>query len=148
MAVGTRATRLGRSLLVGALAGALLLGAGTRVAMHGVAVVEGRVPVWTFAGTMNVVGMGVVFGLLFAIVWALVGRRIPGSRFVRGLLFGALTAVIASPGLTPRRLSTFALFVPWFLIYGVAVSVFAGTDSREAMRPRPVDEPEPPDDVR
>jgi hypothetical protein len=116
---------LGRTLVVGALAGALLLGIGTRVGMRGVALVEGRVPTWTFTGTLNVVGMGLVFGLLFALVWVLLGRRIPGNRLVRGLGFGVLTAIIASPGLTPRRVSTFALFVPWFLAYGVAMSVFA-----------------------
>lgn len=123
---------LGRSLLVGALAGAALLGAGTRVAMRGVAMVEGRVPVWTFRGTLNVVGMGAAFGLLFALVWALVARWIPGNRFVRGLLFGALCAVIASPGLTPQRASTFTLFVPWFVVFGVALSFMASPLPREA----------------
>ena len=121
---------LGRALLVSVLAGAVFLGAGTRVAMRGVAMVEGRVPVWTFRGTLNVVGMGAAFGLLFGLTWALVARWIPGNRFVRGLLFGALCAVIASPGLTPQRVSTFALFVPWFVAFGVAVSRFVGaTDS-------------------
>ena len=118
---------LGRALLVSALAGAAFLGAGTRVAMRGVAMLEGRVPVWTFPGTLNVIGMGAAFGLLFGLIWALVARWIPGNRFVRGLLFGALCAVIASPGLTPQRVSTFALFVPWFVAFGVAVSRLAGS---------------------
>jgi hypothetical protein len=125
-------SELGRSLLVGALAGAALLGAGTRLAMRGVAMVEGRVPVWTFRGTLNVVGMGAAFGLLFALVWALVARWVPGTRFVRGLLFGTLCAVIASPGLTPQRVSTFALFVPWFVAFGVALSFLTRPLSREA----------------
>jgi hypothetical protein len=68
---------------------------------------------------------GALFGLAFALLWALIGRRIPGNRLVRGLLFGVLAALIATPGLTPRRVSTFALFVPWFLGYGVALSFFA-----------------------
>jgi uncharacterized membrane protein YagU involved in acid resistance len=114
--------------------------------MRGVALVEGRVAVWTVSGTLNVVGMGVVFGLLFAVAWMLVGRRLPGNRLVRGLAFGVLAAIIASPGLTPRRVSTFALFVPWFLAYGVAVSLFAGTASRDAMRSRLVDGLDGPDD--
>ena len=114
------------------LAGAAFLGAGTRVAMRGVALVEGRVPVWTLRGTLTVVGMGAAFGLVFALAWLLVRRRIPGNPIVRGLLFGALTTLIASPGLTPRRISTFALFVPWFLAYGVTVSLLAGPRPREA----------------
>lgn len=121
----TTPTGIARTLIAGAVAGAVLLGLGTRVAMRGVALVEGRVPTWTWTGTLNVVGMGVVFGLLFALVWAVLRRRIPGNRLVRGLGFGVVAVIIASPGLTPRRVSTFALFVPWFLAYGVAVSFFA-----------------------
>ena len=128
---------LGRTFLVGALAGAAFLGAGTRVAMRGVALIEGRVPSWTFRGTVTVIGMGAAFGLLFALIWALVGRWIPGSRSQRGLLFGALCAVIASPGLTPQRVSTFALFVPWFLAYGVAMALLAGVLPRDAHVPSP-----------
>lgn len=121
-----------RTALAGALGGAVFLGAGTRLAMRGVTLVEERVPVWTVSGTLTVIGMGAVFGLLFSLVWMLVGRWIPGNRFARGLAFGILSAVIASPGLTPRRASTFALFVPWFLAYGVALSLLVGRRSREA----------------
>ena len=93
--------------------------------MRGVALIEGRVPTWTFAGTLQVMLYGALFGLGFALLWALVGRHLPGSRFARGLLFGVVTTVLASPGLTPRRLSTFLLFTPWFVLYGVAMSMFA-----------------------
>jgi hypothetical protein len=121
-----------RTALAGALAGAVFLGAGTRAAMRGVALVEGRVPVWTVTGTLTVIGMGAVFGLLFSLVWMLLGRWIPGNPFARGLLFGVLSALIASPGLTPPRVSTFVLFVPWFLAYGVAMSLLARPSTREA----------------
>ena len=139
MALRPPTSTLGRTLVVGALAGALLLGIGTRVGMRGVALVEGRVPTWTFTGTLNVVGMGLVFGLLFALVWVVLGRRIPGNRLVRGLGFGVLTAIIASPGLTPRRVSTFALFVPWFLAYGVAMSFFAKRQGAGVSRDRGIE---------
>ena len=99
--------------------------------MRGVALVEGRVPVWTMRGTLTVMGMGAAFGLLFALAWLLVGRRIPGNPVIRGLLFGVLTALISFPGLTPRRISTFALFVPWFLAYGVTVSLLVPPKARE-----------------
>jgi hypothetical protein len=116
---------LWRTLLVGVTAGAIALGAGTRLAMRGVAHVENRVPAWTVGGTLQVVMYGALFGLGFALLWALVGRRLPGGRTVRGLLFGVLAAILVSPGLTPRRVSTFLLFTPCFLLYGIAMSLFA-----------------------
>jgi hypothetical protein len=126
---------LWRTLTVGVVAGAALLGVGTRLAMLGVARVEGRVPAWTLSGTLTVVMFGALFGLGFALLWALIGRRIPGNRLVRGLLFGVLTTMLVSPGLTPPRLSTFLLFAPWFLLYGVGMSLFTRTrhasDTRE-----------------
>jgi hypothetical protein len=123
-----------RTLIVGVLAGAAFLGVGTRLAMRGVAHIEGRVPVWTVSGTLEVVMFGALFGLAFALLWALVGQRIPGNRIARGLLFGLLTAIVASPGLTPRRLSTFLLFTPWFVLYGMAMSAFLTRTSHTSGR--------------
>ena len=128
---------LGRSLATGVIAGAVLLGAGARVAMRGVAMLEGRTPVWTFRGTWAVVTMGAVFGALLALLWAVASSWLPGNRVVRGLLFGGLAAAICSPGLTPQRLSTFVLFVPWFLGYGLTMSLLTRPVGREAHVPSP-----------
>jgi len=129
---------LRRALIAGTLAGAVLLGLGTRLAMRGVALVEQRVAVWTIGGTLRVMMFGALFGLGFSLVWAVIARRLPGGRIARGLLFGALLTLLASPGLTPRRVSTFLLFTPWFLMYGMAMSTFA---SRKADTPRATEEP-------
>jgi len=129
---------LRRALIAGTLAGAVFLGLGTRLAMRGVALVEQRVAVWTIGGTLRVMMFGALFGLGFSLLWAVIARRLPGGRIARGLLFGALLTLLASPGLTPRRVSTFLLFTPWFLMYGMAMSTFA---SRKADTPRATEEP-------
>lgn len=129
---------LRRALVVGTLAGALFLGLGTRLAMRGVALVEERVAVWTIGGTLRVVMLGALLGLGFSLLWAAIVRRLPGGRIAHGLLLGALLTLVASPGLTPRRLSTFLLFTPWFLMYGMAMSTFA---PRKPDTPRATEEP-------
>ena len=129
---------LRRALIVGTVAGAVFLGLGTRLSMRGVALVQHRVGVWTIGGTLQVMMFGALFGLGFSLLWVLLARRLPGGRIAQGLLFGALMTLLASPGLTPQRVSTFLLFTPWFLMYGMAMSTFA---PRKAEPPRATEEP-------
>lgn len=129
---------LRRALIVGTLAGAVFLGLGTRLAMRGLALVEERVTVWTIGGTLRVTMLGALLGLGFSLLWAAIVRRLPGGRIAHGLLLGTLMTLVASPGLTPRRVSTFLLFTPWFLMYGMAMSTFA---PRKPDTPRPTEEP-------
>jgi hypothetical protein len=107
------------------LAGAVFLGFGTRLAMRGVALVEGRMPGWSFGGTMTVVLLGALWGLGAAVVWLLVRRGMPRNRWIRGVAFGVLFTLAVTPGLTPFRVSTLLLFAPWFLLYGIAMSLAA-----------------------
>ena len=55
---------LGRDLLRGALLGVVILGIGGRLLMRVIAHMEGRIPVFTPQGSLNVVFMGTIAGLL------------------------------------------------------------------------------------
>lgn len=120
MTVARRAT-LGAAL--GGMAGALCLGAGGRVAMWVFAVATGRPPVVTLGGTLTVVAAGAVAGLLGGIPFGLLALRLPESLAWRGLLSGTAWLAVLSPGITPPRPLTFALFAPCFLAYGLLLAV-------------------------
>jgi hypothetical protein len=103
---------------IGALAGALFLGAGGRLAMRLFALSSRPAVVLTLRGTLTVVLAGAIAGaiggLMLPFAW-----KLPRGVLVRGVLFGLICYVLASPGFRPPRPITFLLFAPGFLLYGV-----------------------------
>jgi hypothetical protein len=110
-----------RTVLIGAAVGFLTLGLGGRVAMWAFAEFTDRPNLVTPRGTLMVGFAGAIAGSIAAMLYLLVGRwLVPrASTFLRGLAFGALTLIVASPGIRPPWPLTFALFTPAFLLYGV-----------------------------
>jgi ABC-type amino acid transport substrate-binding protein len=115
-----RALLLGIGL--GAAAGSALLGLGGRLAMRLFALATERPPAFTVRGTLVVAFAGAVAGALGGMLFWAVWRYLPGASWMRGLTFGALTFVIATPGIRPPRPLTFGLFAPLFLAYGLGLS--------------------------
>ena len=100
--------------------GAVLLGAGGRLAMSIFAIAIGRPSVFTFGGSMSVVFSGAIAGAVGGLLLALVHRFLRGGPWARGLAFGVLCYLIALPGFRPPQLLVFGLFAPLFVAYGVA----------------------------
>ncbi len=108
-----------RTVLAGALAGTIFLGAGGRVAMALFALATGRSPGFTLGGTLSVILSGAIAGVVGGVVLAAVDRLLPRTTWLRGLALGALCYLIAIPGFRPPRPLVFALFAPLFAGYGV-----------------------------
>ena len=110
-----------RLILVGAVVGFVTLGLAGRFAMYGFAEFTDRPTIWTLTGTLNVGLAGSMAGAIAAILYVLIERWLlpRAPAIVRGLAFGAIVFLVASPGIRPPWLLTFALFTPAFLLYGV-----------------------------
>lgn len=115
------ASRVLRTIAVGAAVGFLTLGLLGRLAMFGFAQFTDRPNIVTLRGIVSVGFAGSIAGAIAAVLYLLVGRwLVPRApTIVRGLAFGALTLLVASPGIRPPWPLTFALFTPAFLAYGV-----------------------------
>ena len=117
----TWGARIGWAVAVGAAVGFVTLGLGGRLAMFGFAQHTARPSIWTLRGTLTVALSGSLAGALAALLFLAVQRwLLPNARpVVRGLAAGALTLLVAAPGIRPPWPVTFALFAPAFLAFGV-----------------------------
>jgi hypothetical protein len=118
------------ALVTGALLGALLLGAGGRLAMRLFALAAGRPAAFTASGTLRVVLYGAAFGLVAGALYALLRQFLGRSRLwtrapspLRGFSFGAAFLLLVSPGLRPPELLTHVLFAPLFLTLGILLDL-------------------------
>ena len=113
-------------VLAGAASGALFLGVGGRLAMHAFALATARSAGFTVRGSLNVVFAGAIAGAIGGLLLAVIARFLPQQRWLRGVLFGVVCYVIATPGFRPPRPLVFVLFAPAFLAYGVVLALAWG----------------------
>jgi uncharacterized membrane protein YqgA involved in biofilm formation len=113
------------AIVVGAVAGAIVLGVGSRLAMRGITLLEDRPREWSVGGTLRVVGFGALFGtiavLLRAILAVVPSRRL--SERARVVVFALLCLALAVLGLTPLTVNRLALFLPVIALYVVALEI-------------------------
>ena len=109
------------ALTLGAVVGAIFLGAGGRIAMRIFALMEGREPAWTLEGSLAVVLMGAVFGTVGGfLLW--LGRRVfRRSPIARGALFWIPLTALFLRGLSPLTSNSLTAFLPFYVAYGVVV---------------------------
>lgn len=120
MALTSRGRSLFTALLIGTITGALFLGVGGRLAMRGLALASGTPPGFSFGGTLSVVLSGAIAGVIGGILLFAAAQFLPVLLRVRGLIFGLLCYLVATPGFRPPQLLVFAMFAPTFLAYGIA----------------------------
>lgn len=109
-------------LLLGTIAGVIILGVGGRVAMRGIALYTGQAPGFSLGGSLTVIALGAVCGagggLLFVVV-----RRFFRNRLVRAGIFWTLIALVTLRGLRPVDPVRLTAFVPLTLMYGTMLQI-------------------------
>lgn len=108
---------------LGAAIGTLVLGIGGRLAMRGIAHVAGQPPSFSFGGTVTVVLLGLVSGLVGALVFVALWFLLPRWRLLRATLFWAFLALMTLRGLLPLDAPRLVLFGPLVVIYGLGLEV-------------------------
>ena len=119
----THIRRFALAVVLGAATGALCLGVGGRLAMHGFALATTRSAGFTVRGSLNVVFAGAIAGAIGGLLLAVIERFLTQRLWLRGVLFGVVCYLIATPGFRPPRPLVFALFAPAFLAYGVVLAL-------------------------
>lgn len=106
------------SLALGAAVGAVFLGAGGRIAMRIVALMEGREPGFSIGGTLPVIFMGAVWGTLGGLMLWLGRRYFRRSPIARGALFWIPLTLLFLRGLSPLNQDSLIAFVPFYAVWG------------------------------
>ena len=126
-----------RVLLAGTSLGALILGAGGRLAMALVAVQNGARPAFSLGGTVTVIALGAASGLAGAVILlasSAIARRAPrGGRWLAYLLLGLGLLAVTMRGLRGSPASSHVYFYVLVAVYGVALALF---DLRRQRIPR------------
>lgn len=109
------------ALVLGAAVGAVFLGVGGRVAMRIFALMTERTPGWSFGGTVTVVFMGAVFGMIGgALLWF--GRTyFRTSPPARGALFWIPLTLLYLRVLSPLTNDSLIAFTPFVVAYGAVL---------------------------
>jgi len=98
-----------------------VLGIGGRTAMRGIAVLSGAPPSFSFGGSLRIVLLGALSGLVGALI--LLGlRALPPKRWlIQTILFYVVIILITLRGLRPVDTQRLMLFMPLVLVYGFLV---------------------------
>ena len=107
---------------LGLAIGTIVLGIGGRLAMRGIALVQGRAPGFTIGGTTTVVFVGAVCGVIGSLIFAGTRALVPGNRIVRGMLFWLILVLITLRGLSPLDVPKLSFFLPLILGYGTLLT--------------------------
>ena len=114
--------RLRSDLIRGTLLGLMILGIGGRLLMRVIAHMEGRIPVFTFPGSVTVVFAGTVAGALAGLIYHLL-RRFVGTPWIRTATFISICELISWRGVSGLVRLPQAMFMSLALVYLVIVDL-------------------------
>lgn len=114
-----------RCLLLGVIIGAVVLGMGGRIAMRGIAVLSDAPPGFSAGGSVTVVLLGAVSGLVGALILVALRFFLAGRWLLQTILFYAVLVLITLRGLRPLDSQRVFLFLPLVLVYGVLLRVLS-----------------------
>jgi len=110
-----------RDVAVGGGVGALVLGIGGRSAMRGIAILSGAPPSFSFGGSLRVVLLGALAGLVGGLILLGLRALLPKRWLIQTLLFYVMILLITLRGLRPIDAERLMLFLPLVLAYGFLV---------------------------
>lgn len=110
-----------RGAALGALLGTLCLGLGGRAAMRGIATAQGATPGFSFGGTLTVVFLGALAGLTAGLVYVAARKLLPRRVWLARALFSVILLAVTLRGLRPIDALQLELFLPLFVVFGVAL---------------------------
>jgi hypothetical protein len=110
-----------RGAPLGAVLGTLCLGIGGRAAMRGIATAQSTTPGFSFGGTLTVVFLGALAGLAAGLVYVATRMLLPRHVGWARALFSVILLAITLRGLRPLDLLRLELFLPLFIVFGLAL---------------------------
>jgi hypothetical protein len=98
-----------------------VLGIGGRTAMRGIAVLSGAPPSFSFGGSLRIVLLGALSGLVGALILLGLRALLPKRWLIQTILFYVVIILITLRGLRPVDTQRLMLFMPLVLVYGFLV---------------------------
>jgi hypothetical protein len=123
--------RWGKTLILGAAIGAVVLGGGGRIAMHVIARSTTGTGSFTLGGTMTVVLLGAISGVIGALF--LVGARRFFAQWspTPTVVYWALLILVTLRGINPVEPLKVLVFFPIVIMFGLALQLWTYQKRRE-----------------
>lgn len=107
--------------IIGAVLGTIILGVGGRIAMRIIGMLQGLPPGFSFGGTMTVVFLGLVSGVVGGLLLVFSRKLFPRSRIGRGAVYWGVLLLLTLKGLHPIDPLRLLVFLPVVAAFGATL---------------------------
>ena len=125
--------RIGLGLVSGLLVGSVVIGVGGRIAMRCIALLADRQGGFSWGGTIEVIALGAIIGILSGVVYAIVLKYSVANKPFYGAVFGVLVFVMllilpiagksAAKGFPDMQPTIFVIFGTLLVVYGILLAL-------------------------